>query len=61
MNRKEFLLISIGVFCTVIAWLMADIYHAAAREYEKDNVSLPLIKETAISKEMVEVLKSKNH
>lgn len=61
MNRKEVLLISIGVFLTVIAWLMADIYHAAAREYQKDSVNLPLVTQTAVKKDMVEVLKSKTY
>lgn len=59
MNRKEVLLISIGVFLTVIAWLVADIYHAAAREYQKNNVNLPLVTQTAIKKDIVEVLRSK--
>lgn len=27
MNHKELLLLSIGVFLTVVAWLVADIYH----------------------------------
>jgi hypothetical protein len=59
MNRKEFLLISVGVFLTVIAWLVADIYHAAAQQYGKENTSLPLVNQTTINKNVVEVLKSK--
>lgn len=61
MNRKEFLLISIGVFLTVIAWLIADIYHASAAEYEKSQVSVPLVTQTAISPEMIEVLRSRQY
>lgn len=38
MNKKELLLLSIGIFLTVIAWLMADIYHAATTEKIKSNV-----------------------
>ena len=29
MNQKELLLITLGIFLTVIAWLMADIYHVS--------------------------------
>ncbi len=28
MNRKEFLIISFTVFLTVLAWVLADIFHA---------------------------------
>ena len=38
MNKKELLLISIGIFFTVIAWLIADIYHAATTEKIKTKV-----------------------
>lgn len=46
MNKKELLLISIGIFFTVIAWLIADIYHAATTEKIKSKVeaSTPLKK-----------------
>ena len=32
MNSKEFLLISITIFFTVLAWIVADIYHTAVRK-----------------------------
>lgn len=28
MNQREVLLLSIGVFCTIIAWILIDIYQA---------------------------------
>lgn len=28
MNKKEFLLISFTIFLTVLAWVIADIYHS---------------------------------
>lgn len=59
MNRREFFLISVGVFLTVIAWLIADVYHVSAREYGKDNLNLPLIKQTAVNKEIIEMLKGR--
>ncbi|MBI2051871.1 hypothetical protein HYT33_03870 [Candidatus Roizmanbacteria bacterium] len=59
MNRKEFFLISIGVFLTVLAWLVADIYHAAFQERVKDNVTLPPITVNAIQSDTLKILKSK--
>lgn len=61
MNRKEVLLISIGVFLTVVAWLIADVYHVGAREYGRGNLNLPLVNQTAINKEMIELLKNKKY
>jgi len=43
MNKKELLLISIGVFLTVVAWLIADIYHATTEEKIKNKITLPQI------------------
>ena len=61
MNRKEFLLISVGVFLTVIAWLVADIYHATAQEYTKDSVSVPLVSQTIINKDIINTLKQRQY
>ncbi len=41
MNKKELLLISVGIFFTVIAWVIADIYHAATTEKIKTKVEAP--------------------
>jgi hypothetical protein len=35
MRQKEFLIISITIFLTIIAWLMADIYHISTTEKVK--------------------------
>jgi len=32
MNQKELLLISITIFCTIVAWIVADLYHIATSE-----------------------------
>ncbi len=61
MNRKEFLLISIGVFLTVVAWLIADVYHVSAGEYGKSGLNLPLVSQTAINKEVIDLLKQKKY
>ncbi len=41
MNKKELLFLSIGVFLTVIAWLVADVYHASTEEKIKSKFDIP--------------------
>jgi len=35
MKQKEFLIISITIFLTIVAWLIADIYHITTTEQIK--------------------------
>ncbi len=60
MNKKELLSLSIGIFLTVIAWLIADIYHAATQEKLKNKVALPTVKQYDISREVLQQLREKN-
>ena len=59
MNRKEIFLISIGIFMTVIAWLIADVYHAATVEMIKVKDVSPTITRYEISKELLDQLNLK--
>lgn len=59
MNKKEILLLSIGVFLTVVAWLIADIYHASTEDKIKLTISLPQINQYKINKNILETLKNK--
>ncbi len=59
MNKKEILLLSIGVFLTVIAWLIADIYHESTEDKIKIKISLPQVHQYKINKDILEVLKNK--
>lgn len=59
MNKKEILLLSIGVFLTVIAWLVADIYHASTEDKIKSKINLPRIYQYKINKDILETLKNK--
>lgn len=60
MNKKELLFLSVGVFLTVIAWLVADIYHASTEDKIKSRIEVPKLDNYKISKELLEVIKSKN-
>ena len=59
MNKKEVLLLSIGVFLTVICWLIADIYHASTEDKIKSKISFPQDYNYKISKELLQTLESK--
>ena len=57
MNKKEILLLSIGIFLTVVAWLVADIYHAATEEKIKQRVELPILKKYQVEEKILEELR----
>lgn len=59
MNRKEFLYIVIGIFLTVIAWVIADIYHAATEEKIKNKLEIPKIENYKIEKNILEIIENK--
>ncbi len=61
MNKKDLLLLSIGIFCTVIAWLIADVYHAATTEKIKVQVQLPVLKTYTINTGVLETLKKRSN
>ncbi len=61
MNKKELFLISIGLFFTVIAWLIADIYHAASTEKIKAKAVGPVLKKYEISTKVLKILQEKEN
>ncbi len=59
MRKKELLMISIAIFLTVIAWLVADIYHAATAEKIKEQVPILKIKNYDMGMSILEELRNK--
>ena len=59
MNKKEILLLSMGVFLTVVAWLIADIYHASTEDKIKSKINLPQVYQYKINKNILETLKNR--
>lgn len=59
MNRKEVLYLSICIFLTVIAWLVADIYHASTQDRLKKENPLPIIKNYKIDPKLLELIEQK--
>jgi hypothetical protein len=61
MNKKELLLISIGIFLTVVCWLIADIYHASVYSKNQYQVeSMPSMSSYEINKDVLNKLSDKN-
>ncbi len=61
MNRKELLLLSVGVFLTIIAWIIADIYHI--RQTQQVKFSTDIIKKVdfKIKKQIFNKLKTRKN
>ncbi|MFN4212603.1 MAG: hypothetical protein ACK4FL_01400 [Microgenomates group bacterium] len=59
MNKKELLFLSIGIFLTVIAWLIADIYHAATQEKIREKIQLPNLRKYEIKSSIFKILQEK--
>lgn len=61
MKQKEFLIISVTVFLTVIAWIIADIYHITSTEKVKlrdTTIAEPIT--ISIDNHIFDVLSKKN-
>lgn len=56
MNKKELLLISVGIFLTVIAWLIADVYHAATEDKIKTKVEAASLKKYDVNTDILKNL-----
>lgn len=41
MKHSELLIISLGVFLTVVAWVISDLYHTGASTKMKVNYEVP--------------------
>lgn len=60
MNKKELLFISITIFLTAIAWLIADIYQVSSQPKIKAIIKLPEISTNyQIDKNILNTLKEK--
>lgn len=57
MSKKEIFLLSIVIFLTVIAWLIADIYHAATEDKIKEKIQLPALKKYQVEEKLLDQLK----
>lgn len=60
MKRKELLILSIGIFFTVIALLVADIYHVNIQAKVKDQTGIQQLEDYKISGDLLNQLEKMN-
>lgn len=62
MGKKEFFIISLTIFLTVIAWLIADIYHIMkTKEVTLKGGKIIKVIDFEINQEIFKILKEKSN
>ncbi len=59
MSKKELFYLSICIFLSVIAWLIADLHHASTVGQLQDDTEIPNVKQYTISNELIDKLMEK--
>lgn len=59
MNTKELLAISVGIFLTIIAWMVADLYHAKQSTVVEGVIHQSDVPEYKINPTIFTILKDK--
>ncbi len=59
MKHKELLYISICIFMTIIAWLVADLYHSANRKTIDTVIADPVLLQYKIDTRIIKLIESK--
>lgn len=59
MNKKEFLFISIGIFLTIIAWIIVDIYHIKKKTNDEKLTKLEVMQNYDINKKIINIIREK--
>jgi len=59
VKGKELLVLSLGVFLTIIAWMVLDIYHIQSKINEQINIKPAQVPEYVMDKVIIDVLKQK--
>jgi hypothetical protein len=59
MKGKELLILSLGVFLTIIAWMILDIYHIQTKITEQISIKPAQVPNYVMDKTIIDVLKQK--
>ncbi len=60
MNKKEILVISIGIFMTIVAWMIADLYHTKQTTVVEEVANQVFIPTYKIDPALFTILKEKS-
>jgi hypothetical protein len=59
VKGKELLILSLGVFLTIIAWMMLDIYHIQTKINEQIHIKPAQVPNYTMDRTIIDVLKQK--
>lgn len=59
MKKKEFLILSIGVFLTVVAWVIIEIYRIGIEGVLEEEVALPTVEGYSLDMSVLKKLEEK--
>jgi len=59
VKGKELLILSLGVFLTIIAWMVLDIYHIQTKIAEQINIKPAQVPNYVMDKTIIDVLKQR--
>jgi hypothetical protein len=59
MKQKEMLLLSIGIFLTVLAWVIVEVYRIQIIGVLEEEVPFPTVEEYTLDMSILETLKDK--
>lgn len=59
MKSKELLVLALGVFLTIIAWMMLDIYHIQTKIKEQITIKPAQVPNYVMDKTIIDLLKKK--
>lgn len=59
MKQKEFLIIAIGVFLTIVAWVVIEVYKVRNTQIVEQEIELPTVKRYDIDTSVIDKLREK--
>lgn len=59
MKGREIFILSLGVFLTIVAWMMLDIYHIQTKINEQINIKPAQVPDYQMDKTIIDVLREK--
>lgn len=60
MNKKEFLIISVIIFLTIIAWIMIDVYQIKASKIDTNSIKQVTLTNYEINQKIINIISDKN-
>ena len=59
MKPREILIISIGIFMTIIAWVVIEIYKVNNSQLVEETIQLPTVKKYEVDTTVIDKLREK--